>query len=322
MAEFSKERGNPGEWDQTKKELTIKQTRQLPPELSDVSISLTGGRVDIHGGKRLIPILTTGLFIRGNTEDEARASLERKQGELMVIVEGNRLVIDGTNETETDQRVIENIRDAWPDVLPGQVPEEGKPLMRRDVDLLVPESGISYDIKTKTANSALEEVSGEAEVSSEFGHVYVGRYDGKISIQTKNGDISGEDVTAILRAKTAGGDVFLTDFDGEARIGTLLGSVLVDRANFSGPDNEITTGFGKIEVKTTNESLTVEANGKLGKIELPRDGFTVTNDELVRHDGKPEKFIQGYFGDGTTDSNYLFLRNNEGGIVFEKARDE
>ncbi len=101
-------------------------------------------------------------------------------------------------------------------------------------------------MSTAAGAIAVQQVSGDAEVSTGSGRVRLGTIDGAAVIKNSNGDIHVGEVTGSLRAKTANGDITVGRTGADVTASTARGDVRV--AGVRRGAAALSTGFGEIEI--------------------------------------------------------------------------
>ena len=75
-------------WDPEQRLLLVETSETLNPELKEVDISITSGRIVVEGTDERASKLITRLFVSAGSEAEAKRYLEARENEVLNVKKG------------------------------------------------------------------------------------------------------------------------------------------------------------------------------------------------------------------------------------------
>ncbi|GIF36927.1 DUF4097 family beta strand repeat-containing protein [Actinoplanes xinjiangensis] len=251
-----------------------------------VSLRALSGRVDVEAG----PHETIQVDVTPLRDSSAARDLA---AEVKVALEGDTLVVHVPDRRGALWRRGHSL------AITIRVPE-GSTLTGRSAAAGIRAAGryAQVDLKLSSGDSEVENVDGEARITTASGHLTVGRAGGAVALKTSSGHLTIGDVTGDVTAGTSSGDIRLASAgasveatsasgeievgrlrQGRARIRTSSGDVRVGVATGTGVWLDLNTSSGRNvnnlaspgdDIPSTGATLELKVRTASGDIHIQR----------------------------------------------------
>lgn len=291
-------------WDNFQRTLTVETIIPLERRLREVSADIKAGKIKVAGTDVKSPQLTTRLIIYENSEEKARRRLADERLDVHNSAERVEIIDNSRNtsfEIGNNSFVSISIGGVTM-VRGGNVSSHG---IRKEVEMLVPNQSIQYDLRAASGTIAMENTRGNSSIHGASADVRISNHEGDLDVDTASGDIALNGFKGKLELDAASGDLKATHFDGEINAKVTSGDIDI-RGAFHG-NSRLKSISGDIDISIVNKSLGVSASVLSGDIEV-NGVFNVSRQRRNN--------IEGYLGDNPHPVDRLGLETMSGDITF------